>query len=82
MGRWLDVFLKKPVAVLAAYDPQGAGGDMDAIVLGLRVPDDVAIVGVGNEELQCRLSARHSLERGTGHGANWLRVRRNLTATI
>lgn len=53
--RWLHT-LPKPLAVLAGNDAQGreiveACGDE-----GIRVPDEVAVLGVDNDDLDCELS--------------------------
>ncbi len=52
---WLTA-LEKPVAVFADHDK--AAHDLADICLtfGLRVPDDVAILGVNNEELECQMA--------------------------
>ena len=48
--------LAKPVAVLADHDvPAHDLADMCQL-LGLRVPDDVAILGVDDDELECQLA--------------------------
>jgi LacI family transcriptional regulator len=53
--RWL-AGLAKPVAVLADHDVAAhALADMCQI-LGLHVPDEVAILGVDNDELECQLA--------------------------
>ena len=53
--QWLRE-LVKPVAVLADHDvPAHDLADMCQL-LGLRVPDDVAILGVDNDELECQLA--------------------------
>ena len=49
MDAWL-VSLKKPVALMCMTDLRGQEVACECQYLGLRVPDDVAIVGVGNEE--------------------------------
>ena len=48
--------LSKPVAVLADHDV--AAHDLADMcqLLGLRVPDEVAILGVDNDELECQLA--------------------------
>ena len=53
--RWLKE-LAKPVAVLADHDV--AAHDLADMcqLLGLRVPDDVAILGVDDDELECQLA--------------------------
>jgi LacI family transcriptional regulator len=55
MGAWLTS-LQRPVAVFAANDLWGSELVQAARERGLRVPDDVAILGVDNEELLCELS--------------------------
>jgi LacI family transcriptional regulator len=55
MGDWL-ASLPKPVAVFAANDLWGSELVQAARERSLRVPDDVAILGVDNEELLCELS--------------------------
>lgn len=54
--RWLKQ-LPKPVAVLADHD--SAGRDLADMCqqLGLRVPDEVAILGVDDDELECQLAS-------------------------
>jgi len=53
--QWLKQ-LPKPVAVLADHD--AAAHDLADMCqqLGLRVPDDVAVLGVDNDELECQLA--------------------------
>ena len=54
--RWLRR-LPKPVAIFSCEDtPVRYLADL-CRQLGLRVPDDVALLGVGNDELECRLTA-------------------------
>jgi LacI family transcriptional regulator len=55
VSRWLQR-LSKPVAVLANNDLPAH--DLAEICqrLGLRIPDDVALLGVDNDELECRLT--------------------------
>jgi LacI family transcriptional regulator len=52
---WLKE-LKKPVAVLADHDVAAHDLADMCLILGLGVPDDVAILGVDNEELECQLA--------------------------
>lgn len=59
LQKWL-ADLAKPVGILASYDTQGAQIAEDCRQLGLRVPDEVAIVGVDDDDLLCEL-ARPSL---------------------
>jgi LacI family transcriptional regulator len=49
--------LPKPVAVLACNDLPAHDLSVVCRRLGLRVPDDVALLGVDNDELECRLAA-------------------------
>ncbi len=56
----LDVFLKelpKPVAVLGANDMRAKQVTQGAYHLGLNVPEEVAVVGVDNDDLQVELAA-------------------------
>jgi LacI family transcriptional regulator len=54
-AEWL-AGLPRPVGVLACYDPR-AREVLDACqAAGLRVPDDVAVLGVDNDELLCDLA--------------------------
>ena len=53
--RWLRQ-LPKPVAVFACEDTPAPIWPISAR-LGLSIPDDVALLGVGNDELECRLTA-------------------------
>ena len=55
MSSWL-ADLPKPVAVLAANDLWGSELIQAARAVGLHVPDDVAVLGVDNDELLCELS--------------------------
>lgn len=55
MASWLRS-LPKPVAVFAANDLWGAELIQAARANGYRVPDDVALLGVDNEELLCELA--------------------------
>jgi LacI family transcriptional regulator len=54
--RWLRR-LPKPAAVFACEDTAARYLADLCRQLGLRVPDDVALLGVGNDELECRLTA-------------------------
>src|SRR6185369_13903425 len=55
MGDWITS-LPRPLAVFAANDLWGSELIQAARERGLRVPSDVAIVGVDNEELLCEIS--------------------------
>ena len=52
---WLKS-LPKPVGLMACNDICGREVLQACAVAGLRVPDDVAVVGVDNDELMCELS--------------------------
>jgi LacI family transcriptional regulator len=52
---WLKE-LRKPVAVLADHDVAAHDLANMCLILGLRVPDDVAILGVDNDEVECQLA--------------------------
>lgn len=54
--RWLRR-LAKPVAVFACEDTAARYLADLCRQLDLRIPDDVALLGVGNDELECRLTA-------------------------
>jgi LacI family transcriptional regulator len=55
LGGWLKS-LPKPVGVMACNDACGRLVLQACGAAGLRVPDDVAVVGVDNDELLCELS--------------------------
>ncbi len=55
MTRWLRA-LPKPVGVMACNDACGLEVLQACATAGLRVPDDVAVVGVDNDEMMCPLS--------------------------
>ncbi len=59
LPRWLES-LPRPLGILASHDPQGVQVSEACRMAGLKVPDDVAIVGVDNDDLLCEL-ARPSL---------------------
>jgi LacI family transcriptional regulator len=52
MSKWLRQ-LPKPAAILACNDMRARHALTVCARIGLRVPDDVAIVGVGNDRLTC-----------------------------
>jgi LacI family transcriptional regulator len=54
LGRWLQR-LPKPVGVLACYDMRGQQVLEACYSAGLRVPDEVAVLGVHNDVLLCEL---------------------------
>jgi LacI family transcriptional regulator len=53
---WLKS-LSKPVGLMACNDICGRAVLQACAAAGLRVPDDVAVVGVDNDELMCELSS-------------------------
>ncbi len=55
MDKWLSG-LPKPVGLMASSDNHGRQVVFHCEQLGLRIPDDVAIVGVDNDELQADLA--------------------------
>jgi LacI family transcriptional regulator len=59
LRRWLTG-LPRPVGILASHDPQGVELSEVCRHSGLRVPEEVALVGVDNDDLLCEL-ARPSL---------------------
>lgn len=54
LAKWLRT-LPKPVAIMAANDNRARHVLEACRSLNLRVPEDVAVVGVGNDELLCQL---------------------------
>ena len=65
LGEWLRK-LPKPVGIMAANDTRGRQVLEACRTYGLVVPDEVAVVGVDNDELLCRLSSPplSSVEQG------------------
>lgn len=65
LGQWLRK-LPKPVGVMAANDMRGRQVLEACRAYELAVPDDVAVIGVDNDELLCRLSSPplSSVEQG------------------
>ena len=59
LRRWLTA-LPRPIGILASHDPQGVELSEVCRHSGLRVPEEVAVVGVDNDDLLCEL-ARPSL---------------------
>ena len=55
MAEWLKS-LPKPIGVMACNDDRGQNVIEASKVAGLRVPDEVAIIGADNDELVCELS--------------------------
>lgn len=74
--RWIST-LKKPLGLFACNDARARHVQESCRRLGLRIPDDVAILGVDNDEMMCELAnpALSSIELGTdriGFDAAWL----------
>jgi LacI family transcriptional regulator len=65
LGKWLES-LPKPVGVMAANDIRARHVLEACRTFNLRVPQDVAVIGVDNDELLCRLSSPPltSIEQG------------------
>jgi len=65
LGKWLTR-LQKPVGVMAANDDRAHHVLEACRTVGLRVPDDVAVIGVNNDELLCQLTSPSltSIEQG------------------
>jgi LacI family transcriptional regulator len=55
LRRWL-AGLPKPIGILASHDIQGVKLSEACRQAGLRVPEEVALVGVDNDDLLCELS--------------------------
>ena len=71
--KWL-LTLQPPVGLLAVHDYAGTVLIEAALRLGLRVPDDVAVVGVGNDTITCEfclvpLSSVARANREVGYAA-------------
>jgi LacI family transcriptional regulator len=66
LAAWLRS-LPKPIGLMGCYDSRARHVLEACRFLGLRVPDDVAVIGVDNNELTCELSEPplSSVEQGT-----------------
>jgi LacI family transcriptional regulator len=66
LAAWLRT-LPKPIGLMGCYDSRARHVLEACRFLGLRVPDDVAVIGVDNNELTCELSEPplSSVEQGT-----------------
>lgn len=66
LGRWLGS-LERPVGLLAATDKRARQVLEVCKTLGLQVPEEVAVVGVDNDEMLCRLATPplSSVKQGT-----------------
>jgi LacI family transcriptional regulator len=58
LATWLAA-LPRPVAILACDDEQAHLVLEATLALGLRVPDEVAVMGIDNDEVFCRTSVPH-----------------------
>ena len=79
LAHWL-LSLKKPVGIMAANDARARHVLEACRNIGVRVPDDVAVIGVDNDELMCELTEPPltSIEqgaRGVGYHAAELLAR-------
>jgi LacI family transcriptional regulator len=79
IARWLEQ-IPKPAGVLACYDVRGQQVLEACQLAGLAVPEDVAVIGVHNDELLCDLcdpplSSVIPNSRRTGHQAAALLAR-------
>jgi len=65
LSAWLES-LKKPVGLMACYDVRARHVLTTCRKLGLLVPEDVAVIGVDNDELMCELTSPplSSIEQG------------------
>jgi LacI family transcriptional regulator len=74
---WLKT-LPKPIGIMAANDDRGEMVLEACKIAGLRVPDDVAVLGVDNDEIICNLSTPSlssivmGVEKGGYEGASLL----------
>lgn len=68
LGAWL-LSLEKPVGLMAANDARARHVLEACRIVGLHVPEDVAILGVDNDELLCEAMQPHlsSIEQGAHH---------------
>ncbi len=55
IARWLAL-LPKPIGIMACYDIRGRQVLEACRIAGFSVPDEVAVIGVDNDELLCELS--------------------------
>jgi len=69
LKKWLNN-LKKPVAIMACDDNQGSNLIDACNSIGIKIPDDVSVIGVDNDEMVCSLntpmlsSIQIDIERG------------------
>ena len=71
LAQWLSL-LKKPVGIMAACDARARHVLEACRITGVRVPEDVAVIGVDNDELMCELTdpPLTSIEQGA-HGVGY-----------
>jgi LacI family transcriptional regulator, galactose operon repressor len=55
LRRWLKA-LHRPIAVMACNDGVAVSLVDEALQLGFRIPEDIAVLGVDNQELQCHMA--------------------------
>lgn len=55
LSRWLKK-LPKPIGIMACNDSRARHVSSASLACGYKIPDDVAIVGVDNDELMCELA--------------------------
>jgi LacI family transcriptional regulator len=69
LARWIED-LPKPVGLMACNDDRGRGVLEACRLAGVRVPEEVAVIGVDNDELFCELSdpPLSSVALNTEHG--------------
>ena len=77
MRKWIDIqheltvwlkSLEKPLGLMAANDARARHVLVACQAIGLRVPEDVAVLGVDNDEVICELTdpPLSSIEHGAG----------------
>jgi LacI family transcriptional regulator len=69
LARWIEE-LPKPVGLMASNDDRGRGVLEACRLAGVRVPEEVAVIGVDNDELFCELAdpPLSSVALNTEHG--------------
>lgn len=55
LGRWLES-LEKPVAIMTSDDPHGREIIDVCRICGIKIPEEVAVCGVDNDEMVCTMS--------------------------
>jgi LacI family transcriptional regulator len=66
LSQWLKI-LPKPIGIMACNDSRARHVLTACLVNGWRVPDDVAVIGVDNDEMMCELAipSLSSIAQGT-----------------